>query len=115
MQETLKFFKWLFEKCESGYINFRFGNGPMKNYFIPLVASAEDLDIDLSALISSKKESNCYFGVALREKGNGKKDGITQIPALWIDLDGAPLDPVVQSKWMPSCVVETSPGRYHDV
>ena len=38
---------------------------------------------------------------------------IQRIRALFVDLDGAPLEPALKFKIAPSMVVQTSPGRYH--
>ena len=46
--------------------------------------------------------------------GKGREtDNIVQVRALYNDLDGAPLEPVMQSKPTPHIVVESSPGRFH--
>ncbi len=46
------------------------------------------------------------------QKGR-KKENVTGIGALFIDLDGSPLDPVLESGVEPHLTVESSPGRYH--
>lgn len=43
-------------------------------------------------------------------KGRSRKN-ITRVRAVFADLDGAPLEPVM--RYGPSLVVESSPGRYH--
>ena len=48
--------------------------------------------------------------------GKGRKKGnVTDVRAVFVDLDGAPLDPVIEaSKAMPPhLVVQSSPGRFH--
>jgi hypothetical protein len=40
-----------------------------------------------------------------------KKKNIVRVRAVFVDLDGSPLEPVLN--YDPSLVVETSPGRYH--
>lgn len=45
-------------------------------------------------------------------KGRGTKN-ILKVRALFIDLDGAPLDPVFSAPLKPNIVIETSPGRFH--
>jgi hypothetical protein len=40
-------------------------------------------------------------------------DNVIRVPVFWLDLDGAPLEPVMQSDTPPHVVVETSPGRFH--
>lgn len=46
------------------------------------------------------------------EKGR-KKGNITRIRALFVDLDGAPIEPVLSADPLPSIVVESSSGRFH--
>lgn len=41
------------------------------------------------------------------------KENVVAVRALFVDLDGAPLDPLVASQVPPHIVVESSPGRYH--
>jgi len=42
-----------------------------------------------------------------------KKENVTGIRALFVDLDGSPLEPVLESGVEPHITVESSPGRYH--
>jgi hypothetical protein len=42
-----------------------------------------------------------------------KTENIKRVRATFNDLDGAPLDPVLQSKTPPHLVVQSSPGRFH--
>jgi len=46
--------------------------------------------------------------------GRGKKaKNIVRVRAVFADLDGAPLDPVLKCELKPHMIVETSPGKYH--
>ncbi len=46
--------------------------------------------------------------------GNGRKVvNVETVRALFVDLDGAPLEPVLASKLPPHCIVESSPERWH--
>src|SRR3954471_10069536 len=45
-------------------------------------------------------------------KGRATKN-VTSVRAVFVDLDGAPLEPVAASPLAPHCVVESSPGRWH--
>jgi len=46
--------------------------------------------------------------------GKGRKhDNVVSVRAVFVDLDGAPLEPVMQWALPPHIVVESSPGRYH--
>lgn len=110
---ALRLLHTLYQHSEFGNINFRFlSNRITKDKFLPLAALWEN-SAEVSKILQDNSNSNCYFGVALREGTNGKKDGISQIPSLWLDLDGSPLTPITDSPWTPSAVVETSPGKFH--
>jgi RepB DNA-primase from phage plasmid len=46
--------------------------------------------------------------------GKGRKtENITQVRAQFVDLDGAPLAPVLEWSLKPRIVIETSPSRFH--
>ncbi len=46
--------------------------------------------------------------------GNGRKsEDVTDIRALFLDLDGAPIEPVLAAGVKPHAVVESSPGKWH--
>jgi hypothetical protein len=54
------------------------------------------------------------FVTVNKTDGRGrKKSNITRARALFVDLDGAPIQPVRNSPTPPHIVVESSPGRYH--
>lgn len=40
-------------------------------------------------------------------------ENICRVRAVFVDLDGAPLGPILTWKNEPHCIVESSPGRYH--
>lgn len=86
------FMRSLFRACKKsdGFVNLRFisPKGPVRNDWIPVNEMADRLP----SFISSNKEKNCYFAVALRQNKRGDKGGITRIPALWCDVDSKNLD-----------------------
>lgn len=46
--------------------------------------------------------------------GKGRKvSNVQRVRALFVDLDGAPLEPIKAARLSPHCVVESSPGRWH--
>jgi hypothetical protein len=48
--------------------------------------------------------------------GNGKgrnTKSVQRIRALFVDLDGSPLEPVQRAPLQPHCIVATSPGKWH--
>jgi hypothetical protein len=75
------FLKSLYQNCDEGSINLRFLPSA-KNLFTPL----SEID-SVPKILEANKGENVYFGVATRVEGDGTKDGILQIPCLWIDLD----------------------------
>jgi hypothetical protein len=113
LNNPAEFLSWLYSYCEIGNINLRFlgGNFP-QNEFLPLSSLTDDPSL-IDAILRDHRGLHSYFGVALRNGSNGSKEAITQIPALWIDLDGSPLERVAESPLSPSAVIETSPGKYH--
>ncbi|MBB1472600.1 primase C-terminal domain-containing protein [Luteimonas sp. MC1782] len=42
-----------------------------------------------------------------------KKENVTRVRCIFVDLDGSPLEPVNASAIRPSMTVESSPGRFH--
>lgn len=60
------------------------------------------------------KEGAGVFFTVNETDGQGRKAGnIIRVRALFVDLDGAPLDPVLAHEIKPHIVVESSPGRFH--
>jgi putative DNA primase/helicase len=57
----------------------------------------------------------CFF-VVNKTDGNGlKAENVTEIRAIFVDLDGAPLSKILQDKEFPPphIINESSPGKYH--
>lgn len=78
---AVTFLKALYRNCDQGFINLRFLPSGA-NLFVPLPR------IDtIPSLLETHKGENAYFGVATRKNGDGTKQGIIQIPALWLDMD----------------------------
>ena len=78
---SVTFLRSLFQECVEGFINLRFLPST-KNYFIPL----SKID-SIPGILENHKGENAFFGVATRGEGDGTRNGILQIPALWIDRD----------------------------
>lgn len=46
--------------------------------------------------------------------GKGRKaSNVRRIRALFVDLDGSPLEPVQRAPLQPHCIVQSSPGKWH--
>jgi hypothetical protein len=112
VQSAVEFFGWIFQRCETGNINLRFIGDKVKSEFLPL-PFLFDNPHKVSPILDQHKAFNSYFAVALRNGNNGKKEAITQVPALWVDMDGSPLQKVQEAPWKPSAIIETSPGKFH--
>ena len=86
-ESAIAFLKSLYQRCEQsdGFINLRFisPKGGVRNNWIPI----DKVEKNLPSILASHRGYNCFFGVALREKGKGKKKSLTRIPSLWIDID----------------------------
>ncbi len=54
-----------------------------------------------------------YFCLCGTDRDGRKLENVVVFRGFWVDLDGAPLDPVLKWTLKPSIVTETSPGRYH--
>ena len=70
---------------------------------------------DAMGLLCELNENGSGIFVSLNETDfEGRKtDNIIRVRAVFVDLDGAPLDPVLNCNLRPHLVTETSPGRHH--
>lgn len=59
------------------------------------------------------KGAGVFFMVNQGDNGGRKTTNVQRVRAHFVDLDGAPLDPVIASAMAPHLVVESSPGRWH--
>jgi hypothetical protein len=66
------------------------------------------------ALVRLNEQGAGIFVTVNETDGKGRKtENIVKIRALYVDLDGAPLEPVLANGRPPHIVTETSPGRWH--
>ncbi len=92
------------------------------------LAEAESVDPPRHppSIIHGSYDQLCDQLTALNQMGHGifvmvnqgdlkgrKSSNVQKVRAHFVDLDGAPLDPVMQSDAPPHIVVESSPGRWH--
>jgi len=61
----------------------------------------------------NKKGAGCFVTINRTDGAGLTTNHVTAIRALWVDLDGAPLDPVQECALKPHMIVESSPDRYH--
>jgi len=68
----------------------------------------------LDALCSYNDKGAGVFLMINEGDGQGRKrQNVRNVRAVFVDLDGAPLDPVLDADLDPHIVVESSPGKYH--
>ncbi len=72
------------------------------------------LDSHAASLAELNDRGAGVFVTVNKTAGIGrKKPDITQVRALFVDLDGAPLEPLLSAPVSPHIVTQTSPGRFH--
>ena len=72
------------------------------------------IDQHCAALENLNAKGAGIFATINRTDGNGRKrDNVVGIRAVFVDLDGAPLTPIMKWALPPHIVVESSPARYH--
>lgn len=54
-----------------------------------------------------------FFTVNATDGKGRRAENITAVRALFVDLDGAPIEPVMRCGLQPHAIVESSPGRFH--
>ena len=107
-----EFFECLFSNTSEGFIEIRTLPNRKQRFFKP-----EGIDAIVSHCEAQAAE-NVYFGIATREKGNGSKAGVLEIPALWCDVDFKETPVEVLNKsltefpFKPSITINSG-GGYH--
>ena len=65
-------------------------------------------------LIKLNKDGAGIYVMVNEGDGKGrKKENVKKVRAVFVDLDGAPLEPVRNARLKPHIIVESSPGKYH--
>lgn len=86
---TLKFIYALFQNCTEGILNLRVLSRigeKAESHFLNL--NDERLPDKIISIVNyQKKDTGVYLGMASRIGNNGTKEGIKEIPALWIEHD----------------------------
>jgi len=70
---------------------------------------------ELAEPLTTLQQAGAGVFVTINETdGRGRKAAnVTRIRACFVDLDGAPLDPVLACRLKPNMIVESSRGRFH--
>ena len=78
------FLKSLWQYCKGSHIHILLIDraGHVINKFFPI----GEID-SIPPFLRAYKGYNVYFGVATREKGDSSKEGIVEIPCLWVEID----------------------------
>jgi len=85
LHPAVDFLRALYSHCDHdhAFATLRFINGEKRREeFVPLSRLNT-----IPSYIKKYSDLNAYFGVATREHGKGGKDGIIEIPAVYIDFD----------------------------
>ncbi|HEV7736673.1 MAG TPA: DUF3987 domain-containing protein, partial [Chlamydiales bacterium] len=71
-------------------------------------------ELHKQTLLESQQRGAGVFVTINKTDGKGRKtENITAVRAVFVDLDGSPLEPILSGPLPPHIVVETSPMRYH--
>lgn len=81
------FFKPLYGHCKEGFLNLRYKPKDENKLTQQKFLQVSQIDTLPNTLNQLQRQHDCYFGVAMRTKGDGTKDGIYKIPLLWADID----------------------------
>jgi len=74
----------------------------------------KSLDDAREQLIKLNSQGAGIFVTINETDGLGrKKENITKVRALFADLDGSPIEPILSAKLEPHMIVESSKGKYH--
>ncbi len=65
------------------------------------------------ARINRDRSAGVFFAVNATDGKGRNTRNIVRVRAVFLDLDGAPLEPVLAAGLSPHFVVESSPGKYH--
>jgi hypothetical protein len=108
-------FLTLLSQCDEGdaftFQIFPEGKTPAHTYAKVLHGSLVEHE---KTLIEANGKGCGIFVTINRTDGRGRKnENIVGVRAAFVDLDGAPLQPVLEAPLSPHMVIESSPGRYH--
>ncbi len=107
--ESIRFLNFIFKNCEdgSGNINLRCKDpsGRVHSTFV----SVDHIE-EIPSILSKQSDSDWWFGPALRNGNNGKKEGISLMPAVHLDHDALTdkIEEEIAFFLKPSAVVQSS-------
>lgn len=103
------------------------GDGPLTfQTFDDTAKDDEEKDRKLERILQGSFLEHANYLAYLNRKGAGvyltineilkkgrSNNNVTKIRAVWVDLDGSPIEPVRDCPVRPHIIVESSPDRYH--
>jgi len=103
----------LFDKCSEGFVEIR-------QISSQRVVTQEWISLDDENIPAFPNNQNIYVGVATRQEGQGDKEGLLEIPAVWVDIDFKDKDKdkdeadrwIAEFSLKPSIIVNSGNG-YH--
>ncbi|MBF0371588.1 MAG: primase C-terminal domain-containing protein [Magnetococcales bacterium] len=106
---------FLSQLCHGSIITFQtFADGTQDNSSRLIRVMHGNLDQHAEELTRLNQSRAGIFFTVNETDGQGRKKGnITKVRAVFVDLDGAPLEPVQNAPLKPHIVVESSQGKYH--
>jgi hypothetical protein len=105
--------RFLAKLAPDGLVTYQtFDDSPSKR---PSLAKIRHGSLDLHAdeLSRLNQAGAGIFNMVCAGDGRGVCRNVARVRALFVDLDGPPLEPVLASEAAPHLVVESSPGRWH--
>lgn len=111
LQQARKFLSIL--GVDSGITIQTFDDGSIKNPQLTRILYG-DFEQHVATLHTLNANGAGVFAMVNRGDGLGRRaTNVIEIRAVFIDLDGSPLQPVLASDAQPQIIVESSPGRFH--
>jgi hypothetical protein len=90
-----------------------FDDGPKKRRDLAQVLHGDLEDCAGVLQTLNRRGAGVFWQVNYGDRAGRRAENITGIRALFLDLDGTPLEPVLAAGVEPHAVVESSPGKYH--
>ena len=60
----------------------------------------------------NRRGAGVYFVVNYCDGAGRSASNVTRVRALFVDLDGSPVEPLIDNELQPHVIIESSPGRY---
>ncbi len=77
------------------------------------ILHGSSVELETTLLNANNRGCGVFITVNQTDLKGRREENITAVRAMFVDLDGAPVDGVYEAAIQPHMVVESSPGRYH--